>query len=554
MGASSFAPSDKERSSFSLEHQARLLASLGHAVIATDASGAIRFWNHAAEQLYGWSASEVIGQDVTTVTPVASTVDEARDIMKTLVRGENWRGTFPLRRRDGTTFLADVTDTPVFDDEGHLVGIVGVSVDVTARRRSEERARFVADAARALAAPLELDDVLRQLATLPIPALADFTVVYRVSGDGMTHRVARSHVDPTRQHLLDELEARYPLNADSDYPGARAIRNRQTVFSQEMGRESWGSGVPEEGYAEIVASLDPSSVIAAPLIARGRAQGALVLAMTRAEAGGSGRRFEQEDLQTAESLAGLGALALDNVLLLQDADRARGQAEEANRAKSAFLASLSHEVRTPLNAIAGYVELIEMGLRGPITEAQRADLARVRRSQQHLLGLIDNVLNFVRLDTGHLRYTIDDVPLSPTFQRVEELVLPQLQAKGLRYARDPEPSTLSVRADSEKLRQILVNLLTNAIKFTESGGEIVLSHGIEGAMVRIAVRDTGSGIPADKLDAVFEPFIQVGSSPGEGVGLGLAISRELARHMGGDIVVESESGVGSTFALTLPPA
>ena len=146
------------------------------------------------------------------------------------------------------------------------------------------------------------------------------------------------------------------------------------------------------------------------------------------------------------------------------------------------------------------------------------------------------------------------MPLSPTFQRVEELVLPQLQAKGLRYARDPEPSTLSVRADSEKLRQILVNLLTNAIKFTESGGEIVLSHGIEGAMVRIAVRDTGSGIPADKLDAVFEPFIQVGSSPGEGVGLGLAISRELARHMGGDIVVESESGVGSTFALTLPPA
>ena len=142
------------RGAFSLEQQARVLASLGHAVIATDAAGRIRFWNAAAEALYGWSESEVIGRDVTTVTPGPTSEQAAHEIMRTLARGETWRGSFPVRRKDGTTFLAEVTDTPVFDDQKMLIGVVGVSLDLTPRRRAEERARFLADAARALAASL----------------------------------------------------------------------------------------------------------------------------------------------------------------------------------------------------------------------------------------------------------------------------------------------------------------------------------------------------------------------------------------------------------------
>jgi len=542
------------RKAFSLDQQARLLASLGHAVIATDAAGCIRFWNNAAEQLYGWTASEVIGRDVTTVTPGPESAADAQEIMLAVARGESWHGNFPVRRKDGTTFLAEVTDSPVFDDQNTLIGIVGVSVDLTARRRAEDRARFLAEAARALAVPLAPDDVLRKLTEVSIPKFADFSIVYRVAEDGRAHRVASAHVDPSRQPMIDELERHYPVDLAMNTPVARVLRERESLLEREPHIGDWDA--PDEGYAQIASAFGLCSLITVPLVARGRPQGALVVGMTTTQAGGSSRRFEEDDLNVAESLAGLGALAFDNVLLVQDAERARSQAEEANRAKSAFLASMSHELRTPLNAIAGYVELLEMGLRGPLNDAQRADLARVRRSQLHLTGLIDDVLNFVRLETGHLQFRIDDVLLDNVIQHVEELVRPQLDQKGVRFSRCGADH-LAVRADAEKVRQILLNLLTNALKFTPPGGEIALAVATHDDLVRVTVRDTGIGIPENMLEAVFEPFVQVGrrsNAPADGVGLGLAISRDLASHMGGDISVQSEVGVGSRFTLSLRKA
>ena len=546
---------DDARNAFSLEQQARVLASLGHAVIATDAAGTIRFWNAAAEELYGWAESEVIGRLITTVTPGPASEQEAREIMDALGRGDSWRGTFPVRRKDGTTFLAEVTDTPIFDDEKTLIGIVGVSLDLSARLRAEERARFVADAARVLAAPLTPDEVLAKLAHVPVPAFADLCIVYRLSADGAAHRVASSHVDPWHQQYIDALERSYPVRLDSDSAVAQVLRSRESLLVRDVEPDQLYA--PDEEYRRIAAALDLTSLIVVPLMARGRPQGALVIAMASAAAGGSGRRFDDDDLQAAESLGGLGALALDNVFLLRDAQHARREAEAANRAKSAFLAAMSHELRTPLNAIAGYVELLELELRGPVTEEQRIDLARIRRSQQHLTGLIDDVLNFVRAETGHLRFDIEDVPLATVVQRVEELVLPQLQRKGVRFVRGAFDPTLTVRADAEKLRQVLLNLLTNAIKFTPSQGEISLGVADDERTVRVAVRDTGVGIPTDMLQAIFEPFVQVGrysNAPAEGVGLGLAISRDFARRMGGDIVVDSELGAGSTFTVTLTKA
>ncbi|HEU0055430.1 MAG TPA: ATP-binding protein [Longimicrobium sp.] len=247
--------------------------------------------------------------------------------------------------------------------------------------------------------------------------------------------------------------------------------------------------------------------------------------------------------------------ALDR--LLAESEAARADAEAANRAKSEFLATMSHELRTPLNAIGGYVELLEMELRGPLTEAQRADLARVRQSQLHLLGLINEVLNYARLETGSVRYQIEAVPVREAVAEAEALVAPQARAKGLALAVGACPVGLAAGADPEKLRQVLVNLLGNAVKFTDAGGRVEVSCAIVDGLVEIRVRDTGIGIPADKLGAIFDPFVQVRSDltrTHEGTGLGLAISRDLARGMGGDLWAESIPGVGSIFFLTLPPA
>jgi signal transduction histidine kinase len=263
------------------------------------------------------------------------------------------------------------------------------------------------------------------------------------------------------------------------------------------------------------------------------------------------------DEERAKLLANAQRASKEAEISRLEAEAARAEAEKASRAKSEFLAVMSHELRTPLNAIDGYAELLELELRGPITSAQLEDIKRIRRSQKHLLSLINDVLNFARLDAGTVRYEIREFSLVEALRGVEDVTAPQLRARQLHFVRHDCDEGVRVRADREKVEQILVNLMTNAIKFTEPDGEITLECEEAGDRVMVRVRDTGRGIPADKLSEIFEPFVQVARSagaPSEGVGLGLAISRDLSRAMSGELVAESTIGKGSVFTLTLPAA
>ena len=391
----------------------------------------------------------------------------------------------------------------------------------------------------------------RDVARIVVSSLRDVlqpkaVALFRVEEDGG---------QPPTLVMMDESGVDEPsrtrfhrLSMEGDSPLAELVRQRETVFlpdaaafrarfpawpssQRQFGREAW-VGIP------LVAST-------------GKPLGAFALGF------GEALSFDTDQRRYVETIGDQATQAFERVRLLETEHAARQAAEEANRAKTQFLATMSHELRTPLNAISGYAELLSLGLRGPTTPEQQEDLGRIMRSQRHLLSVINDILNFARLEAGHVEYRVADVPAADLLGDLESLIRPQLAAKRLEFSLEPVTDGIVVRADAEKVRQVLLNLVANAVKFTAPGGHIRIACDADDTHVRIRVTDTGIGIPTDRRGAIFEPFVQLHrtlAQPSEGTGLGLAISRDLARGMGGELTVESEPGSGSTFTLALQRA
>jgi signal transduction histidine kinase len=242
-------------------------------------------------------------------------------------------------------------------------------------------------------------------------------------------------------------------------------------------------------------------------------------------------------------------------LALEGEEAARKEAEAANRIKTELFARLSHEFRTPLHAVSGYLEILQQNIHGGLTHDQRHDVERIHQAQEHLMALVNMILDFAKLEGGPIELSMAEIPIEETLRAADTLLEPQFAKKAICYTHHPGNPTLTVFADREKVQQIILNLLANAMRFTPSGGAVDLDWRIENESVIVRVRDTGPGIPDDKAEQIFEPFVQLrepGSVPSGGTGLGLAISRDLARAMGGEVSVKSSIGAGSVFTLTLP--
>jgi PAS domain S-box-containing protein len=550
------------------ERLSATLKSIADAVVTVDAEGHIAYMNTAAEHLTGWSLDDAIGRPMEQVVPLREGIAQ----METAANQERVETEFTAH--DGRHLYVDVTAAPLRNSGGDATGAVIAIRDITARRTAETELASANQLLQDQAVEMELAneqlleinheaDKAREEADR---ARGEVEALNRV-GNALASELDREKIVQTVTdaattltgakfgaffyNVLDQQGAKLTLYALSGAPreafenfghpratpvfaptfyGTEIVRSDDITKDPRHGRMAPHHGMPPH-------HLPVRSYLAVPVYTRaGDVLGGLFFGH---ETPGV---FTERSERLAVGVAAWAGIAMENARLYDAERAARAAAEGANRAKSDFLASMSHELRTPLNAIGGYTDLITAGIRGPINEQQRADLDRVKRSQHHLLSLINDILNFAKIEAD-------------TLASLEALIGPQLLEKKIGYEYHCCDASFTAFVDPDRLQQILLNLLSNAVKFTPDGGSIRVECSAAPDDMIIRVSDTGVGIPADKLETIFEPFVQLDRARWRGLvgtGLGLAISRDLARAMGGELTVESEVDAGSTFFVRVP--
>lgn len=421
----------------------------------------------------------------------------------------------------------------------------------------------LSDVSRVLAASREYETTLAAVAGLALPYLGSWCALDICEEGGVMRRLAVIHPDPSKQALARELEGGWPPERGNPPGFPVVMRSRRTLVISRVDDDLLVRVARTEDL-RVLRALGIGSLITVPLVARDAVLGVITFVSAT-----TGHQYDAGDIALAEHLAALAALALDNARL-QRAALGRVQAEAANDAKSQFLATMSHEIRTPINAMLGYAELLELGIGGSVNPQQRDFLARLRLSGTHLVGLVTDVLDLAKLEAGQLHVAREPAMAAAAVATALSLTFPAAEAKGIRLAdshADEPAGSCAFVGDEHRVRQVLVNLLANAVKFTPRGGTVIVSCGTiadsppaaslagGGPWAFIRIADTGRGIPPSEHAAVFEPFVQGAGGltrTETGTGLGLTISRRLARLMGGDLTLSSALGEGATFTLWLP--
>ena len=523
------------------------LASIGDAVIATDTGGRVTFLNPVAESLTGWSSAEAQGRQLEEVFRIAN--EQTRQAVENPVHRVLREGVVVglanhtvLNSRDGRVIPLDDSAAPIRNPEGQVAGVVLIFRDVTERKRSEQDARFLADASAALAALVDYGSTLQKVARLAVPTFADWCAVDMLDEAGTLRRLAVAHVDPSKVELAHELHRRYPPDPASPRGVWHILSTGRSEMVAEITDDFLAATVPDAELLRIIRALGLRSYMGVPLTVRGQVLG--VVTFIAAE---SGRRYDAADLAVAEDLAHRAAVAIENARLYQ-------AVREADRRKDEFLALLGHELRNPLAPIRNALHILKM----PEARGAIADRARemMERQVEHLVRLVDDLLDVSRIMRGKVELRREPVELASVVARAVETSQPVIDAESHRLTVSVPPEPLWLDGDQVRLAQVVSNLLNNAAKYTERGGSISLSTAREDDEAVLRVRDTGIGIAPALLPRLFDMFFQAERRTKEshgGLGIGLSLVRGIVELHGGSVEAHSAgAGTGSEFVVRLP--
>ncbi|NTU80459.1 MAG: PAS domain S-box protein [Chloroflexales bacterium] len=556
-----------------------LLQHIQDAVITSDLAFRITGWNPAAEVLYGWRTAEALGQNVTTLLQTEHLERSRAQVLAEFRAHGVWKGEVIQRHRNGHPIAILAAVATIRAPTGEPIGVITVNRDISARKAAEDQLRAQAERLAVLAAASQafaqagtdertvLDLVARRTAD---PLGAGCIIRLRSDDEQWLDVVTIYDQNPAVQAAVWEVAVRHRVHVDDPNPVAVVLRSGQPLLIPVIDPEAMRAAIPPELWAGFL-RFHPHSTIITPLQAHGQMLGSL--SFSRHVRGLPA--FTVDDLTLAQDLADRAALAIANVRLFgqlaaerallasrvaertADLSRANADLASALRLKDAFLATMSHELRTPLNAILGRAEALQEAIYGAVTPQQQEALRSIGASGHQLLTLINDILDLSKLAAGQLALALEPVDVPLLCQLSTHKVAQQARTRRITVTTTLDSQFETIQADARRLTQILVNLLTNAVKFTPEGGAVGLEVRGDAAQqtVTFTVWDTGIGIAADDLPRLFQPFVQLDSALSRqyaGIGLGLALVRQLVEVHNGSITVESTLGEGSCFSVTLP--
>lgn len=521
------------------------------AVFMTDTNGNILYVNSAFERIYGWTREEAIGQTPRILKSGMLPPEQYQEFWKALLNKQIITGEIVNKTKDGRLIPIEGSNSPIVDANGVVIGFLGLHKDITERKQAQEiiakratQLEAVATLSTTASTLLDPDKLLQSVVDLTKEHFGLYHAhVYLADESWNTLLLAAGAGEVGRQMVAEG----WNISIDHEQSiVASAARGRESVIANDVVRDA------NSAFLSNQLLPDTRSEMAVPMIV-----GEKLLGVFDVQANMAGY-FSEEDANIYTTLAAQVAVALQNARLYKEQAATVTQLRELDKLKSSFLANMSHELRTPLNSILGFTDVMLEELDGPLTEHMDNDLRLIQKNGQHLLHLINDVLDMAKIEAGRMNLSPENFKAFEVMEEVTSITSTLASEKNLAlFIDEASEQGVEIYADRTRLRQVMINLVNNAIKFTEVGKISLKVASLPGARVLITVKDTGIGIAPDKLDAIFQEFTQVDSSSTRkagGTGLGLPISRRLVEMHGGHLWAESNGipGEGSTFFVELP--